>query len=127
MTTPLDALGAALAELDRAIERCVALALTEGLDPDARQAAAGQAVSSLEMAERRVELMLAALLATGGARGLLEALGDAADRAAARLWQTVPRARAVAVSAYQQAVSREQQVIRDVAIPFWSSRLGMSI
>jgi hypothetical protein len=124
MTTPRDALEQALAEVDRQVERCMALADAAGLSADERHEGAETVVSAYEAADRRVEAMLAAILAAGGAPGLLGALSDAATRAAERAGQPLGiRARAVAQHAYERALSREQQVITTLALPYWCQRL----
>ena len=134
---PLDALAAALAELDRAADRCVALALTRGLDPDARQAATDQAVDAYEMADRRVELMLSALIGAGGCGGLLAALHEAGTRAAARdtavRWQwllsvepSAPFDRAMRLTEHAMALAdaRYLRVSTEIALPWHQRRVA---
>lgn len=121
MTTPRDALAGALAELDRAVDRCMALAEMEPAD---RAEGAAGIVSAYEVADRRVEVMLSALLTAGGCPGLLDVLLAACDRASVRALQPLgPRGRAVAQHAHGRAQSREQQVIAEVALPYWRRRV----
>jgi prolyl-tRNA synthetase len=79
--TPLDALRAALADVDRAVEGCLALAWAAGLDPDDRQRAAQRAVDAYQRADQRADLLLSAIIADGGAPGLLDTTEAAVKRA----------------------------------------------
>lgn len=83
--TPLDALAAALRAVDDAVHACLALAWATGIAPDDRRRAAQRTVGAYEAADKRADLLLAAIVDTGGARGLDDALGAAHRRATERL------------------------------------------
>ena len=126
MTTLLEALTTALADVERQVERCMALAQAapHELSSDARQAAADAAVSAYEAADHRVGVMLGHIIAAGGCPGLLDVLTAACDRASERALQPLGhRGRTVAQHARKQAQGREQLVIAALALPYWRTKV----
>ena len=128
MTTTISRLAAALAALDAAVGCCLAVGLLPADTPaEVRRQAADVAVTDYEAADAVVEALLGYILAEGGCPGLLQALSAAASRAAERAGQPLgARARAVAQHAYGRALSREQQVIAEVALPYWRNRVEVA-
>lgn len=138
-TPPIEALAAALAALDRAVEACLRLAWEPAgaLPPDERRRQAARLVSAYEQADRRADLLLAALVGAGGAPGLLDAVEGACSTASERtvacsaLWaggaeaRPASRALAVALHAEERAAARDALVRRAVVLPWARRRAGI--
>lgn len=135
-TPPIEAFAAALAALDRAVEACLRLAWEPAgaLPPDERRRQAARLVSTYEQADRRADLLLAALIAAGGCPGLLAAVEAACDRALARTLaiyrrragvadaRGAERALAVCRHAEGRAAARDLAVRRGVMEPWAEGR-----
>lgn len=141
MTTPRDALSTALAEVDRHVERLLALASAGEMAPDERQAAADAAVSAYELADRKADALLSAIIAAGGCPGLLDTVEAACRRAGDRVTRVFVERRAmadprpgdkavaVALHAYDRAEVRDGRVRAEIVTPYWqrlAERVGAS-
>lgn len=138
-TPPIEAFAAALAALDRAVEACLRLAWEPAgaLPPDERRRQAARLVSTYEQADRRADLLLAALIAGGGCSGLLEAVEGACHQALDRVVacyalraggaeaRPASRALAVALHAEERAAARDALVRRAVVLPWARRRAGI--
>lgn len=112
MTAPLtEALLAALAAVDAAVERCLAVAalLPGDCSPEERRDAARVAVEEYEALDGAVEVLLP-VVAAQRPRGSYDVLEQAAARAWARLEATAGRVLQGATDAERRAADRAQQV-----------------
>lgn len=132
--SPLTDLQAALTAVDDAVGACLALAWATGIAPDDRRRAAQRTVGAYETADRRADLLLAAIVEAGGASGLLGAVEAACHRAGERVTHVYAlragmddkrpgdRAATIAEHAYERALARDQYVRDRIVTPWWQRR-----
>ena len=122
----------ALADVDAAVECCLAVAvIAPGIEAETRQAAADVAVTDYEAADAVVEALLSAIIAAGGCPGLLDTVEAACRRAGDRVTRVFVERRAmadprpgdkaviVAQHAYDRAEARDARVRAEIVTPYW--------